>query len=50
MTAFSRQLRGEVTYRANPEGGLTARLSFPLNEAEPVPPAEPGWAPTRATG
>ncbi len=30
MTAFARQLRGEASFRANPSGGLTARLSFPL--------------------
>ena len=32
MTAFSRQLRGAVSFRANPEGGLTARLTFPAPE------------------
>src|SRR6185312_8817496 len=35
MTAFARQLRGEVTFKANPDGGLTARLIFPLPEAGP---------------
>jgi two-component sensor histidine kinase len=30
MTAFSRQLRGEASFKANPSGGLTARLTFPL--------------------
>jgi two-component sensor histidine kinase len=34
MTAFARQLRGEATFKANPDGGLTARLLFPLPEAE----------------
>lgn len=29
MTAFARQLRGEVAFCANAEGGLTARLVFP---------------------
>ncbi len=29
MTAFARQLGGEVTFLAEPEGGLTARLTFP---------------------
>ena len=33
MTAFARQLRGEATFKANPDGGLTARLVFPLPEA-----------------
>ncbi len=29
MTAFARQLRGSVSFTANPGGGLTARLIFP---------------------
>jgi two-component sensor histidine kinase len=29
MTAFARQLRGEVVFCPNPTGGLTARLTFP---------------------
>ena len=29
MTAFARQLRGEVRFTANKGGGLTARLNFP---------------------
>jgi hypothetical protein len=29
MTAFARQLRGEVCFQANKTGGLTTRLSFP---------------------
>ena len=29
MTAFARQLRGEVCFKANKTGGLTTRLSFP---------------------
>jgi two-component sensor histidine kinase len=33
MTAFARQLRGEASFKANPAGGLTARLSFPIPEA-----------------
>jgi two-component sensor histidine kinase len=32
MTAFARQLRGEVKFFANPEGGLTVQLSFPIPE------------------
>ncbi len=32
MTAFARQLRGEVAFSANPCGGLTARLLFPTPE------------------
>ncbi|HEY3798952.1 MAG TPA: sensor histidine kinase [Caulobacteraceae bacterium] len=38
MTAFARQLRGEVSFRSNPDGGLTARLSFPAqNDRAPGP-------------
>ncbi len=33
MTAFARQLRGEATFKANPAGGLTARLVFPIPAA-----------------
>ncbi|HZK98977.1 MAG TPA: sensor histidine kinase [Caulobacteraceae bacterium] len=33
MTAFARQLRGEVAFSANPGGGLTARLTFPTPDA-----------------
>jgi len=29
MTAFARQLRGDVVFAANDDGGLTARLTFP---------------------
>lgn len=29
MVAFARQLRGEVNFSPNPEGGLTAKLVFP---------------------
>jgi hypothetical protein len=29
MTAFARQLRGEVSFCANAGGGLTVRLVFP---------------------
>ncbi len=39
MTAFARQLRGEATFKANPDGGLTAKLVFPLPEAN----AEVSW-------
>ena len=38
MTAFARQLHGEASFRAVPDGGLTARLSFPLL-ADGFPPA-----------
>jgi len=30
MTAFARQLRGEASFIANPGGGLSARLVFPI--------------------
>jgi len=33
MTAFARQLRGEVTFCANRAGGLTVRLTFPTPSA-----------------
>ena len=38
MTAFARQLRGEATFKANPDGGLTARLVFPIPESTAKPP------------
>jgi len=34
MTAFARQLRGEVSFCENPSGGLTVRLVFPTPGAE----------------
>ena len=34
MLAFARQLRGEVVFCANPDGGLTARLVFPTPNAD----------------
>ncbi len=34
MTAFARQLRGEVAFCPNPAGGLTARLTFPTPGVE----------------
>ena len=40
MTAYARQLRGEATFKANPNGGLTARLAFPIPES--LPGAEDG--------
>jgi two-component sensor histidine kinase len=40
MTAFARQLRGEVVFRSNPAGGLTARLTFPIPAAETLAAAE----------
>ncbi len=36
MTAFARQLRGQVAFEPNPEGGLTVRLTFPTPEAGPA--------------
>jgi two-component sensor histidine kinase len=42
MTAFARQLRGEASFKANPSGGLTARLTFPL------PACETSAAPAKA--
>jgi two-component sensor histidine kinase len=35
MTAYARQLRGESSFTANPGGGLTARVSFPIPESLP---------------
>ena len=35
MTAFARQLRGEVSFRGQPGGGLMVRLEFPTPEFEP---------------
>ena len=35
MTAFARQLGGEVEFVVNAEGGLTASLNFPAPAAEP---------------
>jgi two-component sensor histidine kinase len=50
MTAHARQLRGEATFKANPDGGLTARLVFPLPEAGGRPPGQaPEAAPLRAS-
>ena len=33
MSAYARQLRGEATFKANPGGGMTARVSFPIPES-----------------
>jgi hypothetical protein len=33
MVAYARQLRGEATFKANPGGGLCARLVFPIPES-----------------
>jgi two-component sensor histidine kinase len=33
MSAYARQLRGEATFKANPGGGLTARVAFPIPES-----------------
>lgn len=41
MTAFARQLRGEVIFETAPEGGMIARLIFPRPSApEPSPHAQ----------
>jgi len=40
MTAFARQLRGEVAFSANPGGGMTARLTFPAPGSAPRSEAE----------
>lgn len=47
MTAFARQLRGQVEVFANAAGGVTARLTFPTPEAGAAsePPAPPAAAP-----
>ena len=34
MSAFARQLRGEVRYTTNKAGGLTTRLTFPTSDAQ----------------
>ncbi|MDB5450300.1 MAG: sensor histidine kinase, partial [Phenylobacterium sp.] len=39
MTAFARQLRGQVEMVRNPSGGITARLIFPTPSADAIPPA-----------
>jgi two-component sensor histidine kinase len=49
MTAFARQLRGEVSYCVNQGGGLTARLVFPLDGREPMAPRQTARA-SRAAG
>ncbi|HEX7761912.1 MAG TPA: sensor histidine kinase [Caulobacteraceae bacterium] len=36
MTAFARQLRGEVDFTANERGGITTRLLFPTPALEPA--------------
>jgi two-component sensor histidine kinase len=41
MTAYARQLRGEATFKANPGGGLTARVVFPIPESGPAGAQEP---------
>jgi two-component sensor histidine kinase len=40
MTAYARQLRGEATFRANPDGGLTAKLTFSLPRCAPGSPVD----------
>ncbi len=35
MSAYARQLRGDASFTANPNGGLTARLTFPIPESLP---------------
>ena len=39
MIAYARQLRGEAEFRPNAEGGLTARVTFPLTRAAAAPEA-----------
>ncbi|RAK59791.1 sensor histidine kinase [Phenylobacterium hankyongense] len=39
MTAFARQLRGQVEMIRNASGGITARLIFPTPSADAIPPA-----------
>jgi two-component sensor histidine kinase len=36
MLAFARQMRGEVRFEARPEGGMVARLVFPIPQAAQV--------------
>ncbi|MFO1013279.1 MAG: sensor histidine kinase [Caulobacteraceae bacterium] len=52
MTAFAKQLRGTSSFTPNEDGGLTARLSFPIAEPQraPVPKAAtaPAGAPAQA--
>lgn len=42
MTAFARQLRGQVKFDASPMGGLLVRLVFPTPQALPTPQHQPG--------
>jgi two-component sensor histidine kinase len=47
MVAYARQLRGEATFKANPGGGLCARLVFPIPESMAAgPSSRPPAAPT----
>jgi two-component sensor histidine kinase len=44
MSAYARQLRGEATFKANPGGGLVAKVTFPIPEGaggEPKASASP---------
>src|SRR5690606_3636459 len=38
MTAFARQLRGDVVFENAPEGGMIARLTFPRPGPPPLSP------------
>ncbi|PVM89128.1 sensor histidine kinase PhyK [Caulobacter endophyticus] len=42
MTAFARQLRGQVKFDASPMGGLLVRLVFPTPQALPPPQHQAG--------
>ena len=33
MSAYARQLRGEATFKPNPAGGMTAKVTFPIPES-----------------
>ena len=46
MIAFARQLRGEASFFPNAEGGLTARLTFPIPGMAPSPSHKTALDPT----
>ncbi|HVN00014.1 MAG TPA: sensor histidine kinase [Caulobacteraceae bacterium] len=50
MSAYARQLRGEASFKANPGGGLVAKVTFPIPEsaAAGAPSAASDTAPPRA--
>ena len=41
MSAYARQLRGEATFKPNPAGGMTARVTFPIPESMQGRPDHP---------